>query len=712
MNGTDTKKADDEFLKIARERFQLAVDAELEIRRDALDDLKFRSGEQWPQDVKQSREIDRRPCLTINRLPQYLRQVTNDQRQNRPSIKVNPVDDNADVETAKVLQGLIRHIEYNSNADVAYDTAFEAAATKGLGYFRVITDFCDPQSFDQEILIKRIRNSFTVYLDPNYQEPDGSDSNWGFVFEDMSHDDYKAQYPESKLSGMTDWESIGDHAPGWASKASCRVAEYFYKTFKEVTLLQMNSKEVINKDDLADYMARPDIQAAIQVNPDAIQIVAERKSTLPAIKWCKMNGVEKLEETDWLGQWIPIIPVLGDELDIDGKRVLEGIIRHAKDPQRMYNYWASAETETIALAPRAPFIGAAGQFEGFEAQWKTANIKNHAYLEYNSKDASGTPQGPPARNVYEAPVQAITGARMQSKDDLNATTGIYDASLGNRSNEISGTAIQRRTTQAERTNFHYIDNLSRAMRHGGRIIVDLIPKVYDTPRTIRIIGESGEAEMVAINQIFQKNGKDVIHNLGVGKYDANVSSGPSYATKREEAVASMMELTKAYPQIVQVAGDLMVRNMDWSGAQEIADRLKKMLPPGLAEPDDKDQQPLPPQAQQAMQHMQQMIDQLTQHLNEKTHMIETKSVELASKERIAFAQIQAEIEVAMAKMGSQEAQTMLKEEVGAIQHRLDLLSMNQPIDQSSDAGGGQPPAAQPPQQQPTGGPTPGTPMGS
>jgi hypothetical protein len=606
-----------------------------------------------------------------------VRQVTNDQRQNRPSIKVNPVDDKADIDTAKILQGLIRHIEYSSNSDVAYDTAFEGAATKGIGYFRAITDYCDPHSFDQEIVIKRIRNSFSVYLDPTYQEPDGSDANWGFVFEDLSTDDYKAQYKDSKLASMNDWGSIGDTAPGWTTSATCRVAEYFYKTFKETTICLLSNQEVVEKDKLSQL-------------PDGVRVLSERKTMLPAIQWCKINAVEVLEQTDWPGRWIPIIPVLGDELDIDGKKVLEGIVRHAKDAQKMYNFWVSAETETIALAPRAPFIGVEGQFEGHEAQWRTANSKNHAFLEYKPKSVGGVPVGPPQRNAYEPPVRAITQARSQSAEDLKATTGIYDASLGNRSNENSGIAIQRRNVQAQTNNYHYIDNLSRSLRHLGRILVDLIPKVYDTPRVCRIVGEDGEAEMVKINQLFEKNGEVKEYNLGLGRYDVTVSTGPSFTTKRQEAVESMLALTQSYPQVAQAAGDLIVRNMDWPGSKEIADRLKKMLPQGLAD-EPGDQKPLPPQIQAQMQQMHQMIEQLTQHLNDANQKIETKSVELESRERIEMAKIQAQIEIEMAKMGSKESLTLLSHEIAEIQNRLNLLNYEQPM--GPDAGA---PSAQAP----------------
>lgn len=688
---------DEALLKTARMRFDLAVEAEAQIRKDALDDLKFRAGEQWPDDVKRMRDADSRPSLTINRIPQFIRQITNDQRQNRPSVKVDPVDDRADIDTAKVIQGIIRHIEYNSNADTAYDTAFEGGAGKGLGYWRIVTDYANPTSFEQEIFIKRIRNSFSVYIDPGYQEADASDMNWGFIFEDMSLDEYKAQYKNSKLASMTDYRSIGDMAPGWVSANTIRVSEYFYKSFEEVTICLLSNGRTVEKSKLPAQM------------PDGFQVVAERTSILPAIKWCKINAVEVLERTDWPGKWIPIIPVFGDELDVDGKRILEGVIRHAKDPQRMYNYWASSETEMIALAPRAPFIGVEGQFEGHEEKWKSANRKNHAYLEYKSKSLNGQPVGPPQRNVYEAPVGAITQARMQSAEDLKATTGIYDSSLGAKSNENSGVAIEGRVRQSQTSNFHFIDNLSRALRHSGRVILDLIPHVYDTERAVRALGEDGAVDIVQINKIFDKDGKSKIYRFDVGQYDVTITTGPSFATKRQEAVQSMLSLTQSYPKVAEVAGDLMVRNMDWPGAQEIADRLKKTLPPGIADDKDPKAQAIPPQIQAQIQQMTQMIDQLTKELHATSDIIDNKKLELESRERIENLKVQANIEIELARIGSQEAQTLLKQEIGAIQHRLNLIGVNDPIESVSTGSGAQVP--QPPMNQPPGGLTPGQPPG-
>ncbi len=721
MTQTKSSKTGDssgEVLRVARERFKLAEEAELEIRKVGLEDLKFRSGKQWLDAVKRDRDLEDRPSLTINRMPQVVRQITNDQRQNRPSIKTYPVDEKADVETAKVFQGLIKHIEYNSNGEVAYDTAFSGAVEKGFGYFRVITDYCNPLSFDQEILIKRIRNAFSVYLDPHAQEPDGSDAKWGFIFSDIPKDDYIAEFGETDLAKSADWGSLSAMTPGWISESTVRIAEYFTTEFEMKTIYLLSSGESIEESQLPDML------------PNGVAIKTSRKSNVPVIKWYKINGMEILEKTDWLGRWIPIIPVRGDEIDINGEVTYEGVIRHSKDSQRMYNYMASCEAETIALAPKAPFIVAEGQIPPEYAQmWKTANKKSHAYLTYKPTSIQGQAVGAPQRNVYEAPVQAITNARMQASEDIKATTGIYDAALGARSNESSGVAIQRRNNQSQTSNFHFIDNLTRSMRHLGRILVDLIPKVYDAPRAIRIIGEEGEQQIIRINEMFNHNGKNVTYNLGVGTYDVIVETGPSFATKRQEAAASMMDFTKAMPQAAVNVLDLVAKNMDWPGASEFAERFKKMLPPGMAE-DDKKQQPIPPQAKAQMDQMSQMIEQLTQHLKEKTHQIETKMIEVESKERIEMEKLKVALQLELIKQQAPAAHAVFEQEMALINQRLNLLDMGEPIDQDMDQQAplpgqpmqpGQPQqpnqnlpesgpegaANQQMQQQPTGGMTPG-----
>ena len=696
---------DEKIIRMAKKRFKDVDEAEAQIRKLAIEDLKFRTGDQWPDDVKTQRNLDGRPCLVINRLPQFIRQITNDQRQNRPSIKVYPVDDKADQDTAEVLQGLIKHIEYNSNADMAYDTAFESAVTTGRGFFRVVTDYCNPMSFDQEILIKMIENPLTVYFDCFSVEPDGADAEYALVVEDMSKDTYKRTYPESELAGFNDWASFGANSQGWVTQETCRVAEYFYKEYKTKKLALLSTGDVIDAEGLD---ATADLGYMDAEKTKKITVKDVRETQVPYVKWCKLTGNEILEHTEWAGAWIPIIPVYGDKINVDGQRILEGIVRHAKDPQRMYNYWSSNETEVIALAPRAPFIGVAGQFEGYEDKWRDANKRNFPYLEYNPTSVAGTPAPPPVRNVYEPPVAAITQAKALSADDLKATTGIYDSALGAQATESSGIAIQRRNTQSQISNFHFIDNMSRALRHAGRIIVNLIPSVYDTPRAQRIIKVDGTSDLVALNKIFMKpNGEQKMHNLSTGEYDVIVETGPSYATKRMEMAAYSEKLVKAFPQLMQIAGDIVIGESDLPGAKEMAARIKKTIDPKLI--DDDKQEPIPPRAQAQMQQMNTMITQLTQSLQTANQVIENKKLELASRERTEYAKLNVDIEKTLLKEGNAHAQFTLEQQIAMLNQKQAMLqaqqSLNpQPIGPQAASGQGS-------NQPPTGGSSPGPIMG-
>lgn len=669
----DEKQSDKALLELARKRFGAAEEATSEIRRLALEDWRFRAGDQWPEQIKQERVSEGRPTPVINKLLAPIRQVCNDQRQNRPSIKVHPVDDNADVETAKIYQGIIRHIEQDSGADVAYDTAFEGAAVGGFGYLRVLTEYVDPTAFDQEIKIEMIENPFSVRFDPLSKKPDGSDGKWAFISDDIPKDDYIAEYGESELAQEGAWAGVGDSYGDWIGKEVCRVAEYYYTDYKKINVVQLSTGKVVEEEKLDEYLA--------EVFPEGVpdgaadELVVNRKTAkVPVIKWCKINGMEILERTEWLGKWIPIIPVYGDKYIVDGKRHLEGIIRQAKDPQRHYNYWKATETETITLAPKAPFIVAEGQIpKQYEGMWKTANRKTHAFLPYKPIDFNGNLVPPPQRNVIEPPVAAVTQAGMLSADDIKGTTGVFDATLGNQSNETSGIAIQRRNMQAQTSNFHLIDNLTRSIRHTGRILVDLIPKVYDTDRAARIIGEEGQEEIVRINAEFMHKGEKVHFRLGVGKYDVSVDTGPSFATKRQEAAASMIEIAKSAPIVMQSAPDLFVKNLDIPGSHEIAERLKKTLPPGLAE--DKDQKPVPPEIQAQLQQMGQMIDHLTANLNDANKTIETKQLEIESKERIEAMKLETQLLIEKMKQAQAFAEAQVERqlaELNAIQNGNDL----------------------------------------
>jgi len=584
-----------------RTRMNTATAAWSETREAEKSDLMFAAGNsennyQWPNNVLSTRgsvqgqTIGARPCLTINKLPQHVRQVTNDQRQNRPAGKVIPADDGADVEVALIFDGMVRHIEYQSDADVAYDTACDNQVTFGEGYWRIVTDYTDDESFDQDIKIVRIRNSFSVYLDPMIQDPCGGDAQWGFITEDLEKSEYERLYPDAMACSTLLESGVNDPAKGaWLDEDTVRIAEYFYFEHTPATLHLYPENATAFKGTTKDKMLTQQFGMPIK----------SRKVDRKRVMWVKTNGYEVLEEREWAGKWIPIIRVIGNEYEIDGKLHISGLVRNAKDPQRLYNYWASQEAEMLALAPKAPFIGAGGQFEGYETQWKTANTTNWPYLEYNPDvtDGKGNPLPAPQRQMPPMAQTGLIQAKMGASDDIKATTGQYNSSLGATSNERSGKAILARERQADTGTYHFVDNLARAVRYSTRQLVDLIPKIYDTQRIARVIGEDNLVKMVKINpnqaqpvnKIVDQQGVvlEKIYNPSVGKYDVMVTTGPSYMTKRQEALEAMSDILQSNPQLWAVAGDLFIKNMDWPGAQEMADRFRKTMDPKVLETDDK-----------------------------------------------------------------------------------------------------------------------------
>lgn len=610
--GRDKEEEDDaKILERIRKRFERCIQAESENRKAAVEDLKFKVGEQWPADVQAQRNLENRPCLTLNVLPTYINQVVNDQRQNRPTINISPVGERGDKDAAKMFRGLIRAIERQSKADIAYDTAFDSAVSCGFGYIRILTEYESPDSFDQTIVIKRIRNRFTVYLDPDHQEPDGCDCRFGFVTDIIPHDEFREEHPDATPLSF-DQGGQGEKFKNWTSKDGIRIAEYFEIKHEMRDLVKLSNGHEGWKDELADGVL------------DKYEIVAERKSAEPKVKWYKVTALEILERQDWLGQWIPIVPVIGNEEDIEGKVKLSGVIRFAKDAQRMRNYWKTAETEAVALAPKAPFVGAEGQFEGHERQWRQANKKSFPYLQYKPTTVSGQlvppPQRQPAMQVPAAIVEAAQGAAQ----DIMATTGIRFDPSGQGvepDHRESGRMLREQRRNADLGTSHYTDNLSRSLHHVGRQLLDLIPKVYDEKRVLTILREDDTEEQIELNPHANKpyaetkdpqTGKTrKIFNPKAGKYGVTVTIGPSYATRRIEAAESMMEFAKALPNVAALIADLIAKNQDWEGAEEMATRLAKAVPPQLMTPDQKD---IPPQVQAVIQNLEMQAKQLQQQL--------------------------------------------------------------------------------------------------
>lgn len=942
----DPKEKADLLARI-RKRMDRAISSESDNRKDALDDLKFKAGQQWPADVAAQRNFDRRPCLTVNKLKTFVHQITNDQRQNRPAINVSPVGDRGDPEVAKMFRGMIRSIERASSADIAYDTAFDGAVSNGFGYWRILTEYENPNSFNQVIVIKRIRNAFTVYLDDMHQEPDGSDSKWGFVTEMVPRDEFTESWPWADPMPYTT-AGTGDALKVWVTQDSVRIAEYYEVQTDSRTLIALSNGHIGWKDEITDEVWE-------QIASGALDILKERESDVPKVMWYKVSGADVLEASPWPSQWIPIVKVIGDEIDVEGKSKLSGVIRDAKDPQRMYNYWsplaldtplptpdgwttmgavkmgdrlfaddgkpctvvglspvhlkrecfkvnfddgssivADAEhpwaveergkrnqktfdwnekvlstkelvagnhfikvaiplemphgdlpihpyllgawlgdgtasapslcqgeqdmwefrrilggfgvnigpvaysgnrvgsftalgvraefvklgllgnkhipaqylrgsleqremllqglmdtdgsitkvrqcsfstvipelasgfsellrslgiksasihrkgrrsvmpngtasdcadcwqfsftpgasdkifrldrkmrriagdfqprrnkrfsivsiesvpsvpvrciaidapshlflaghsmvpthntsyTEFVALQPKAPFIMEEGQIEGHEQEWKNANVKSNPVLTYKGTNVGGKPAPPPQRQPFGGVPAGIQQAIQNSAQDMMATTGIrFDATMQERMNDESGRALRELRRSGDIGSFHYIDNLGRSLKHSGRILIDLIPKIYDTKRVLMILREDDTEERVkldpnqpqAMTQLQQTDGKKLkIYNPTFGEYGVTVTIGPSYATKRIEAAESMMDFARALPNTAQLIADLIAKNQDWPGAEEMAKRLAKAVPANLLTPDQKD---MTPQVQALLQSMDMQIKALT-----------------------------------------------------------------------------------------------------
>lgn len=575
----------DDIFKEAREVWAEAEACERENRKAAKEDIEFaRLGKQWDEALKAKRTSEGRPCLTINKLPPFIRQVVNDARQNKPSIRVMPQDSLADPETAEIISGLIRNIETSSDADVAYDTALECAATSGWGYIRINLAYATEDSWDQDIVFERVANPFCIYGDPYSTRADSSDWNTSFVTEMMNKAAFKRRFPGA---GEIDF-SASDFPVEWRQGDRIMVAEYWKREEVKKRLWQLSDNSTILEDDL---QARAAQLAASEIVP----IGRPRDVLTHKVTQHLVNGVETLDSLDWPGRFIPIVPVYGEEVNLDGKRYLRSLIRDAKDAQVMFNAWRTSSTELVALAPKAPFIGPKGSFKS-DPRWETANNASHATLEYDPVAGGSPPQRQPFAGI---PAGALQEA-LNASDDMKAIIGVYDASLGARSNETSGRAIMARQREGDVSTFHFIDNLSRAIRHCGRILLDLIPAVYPEDRVIRVLGEQGDVATAQIGtpeqaeasrQAAEQQSEAIqrIYALGAGKYDLTVTTGPSFTTRREEAAYQMTELIRAYPAAAPVLGDLLAKNLDWPGADEIADRLRGMMAQGGGDPAQNEQ---------------------------------------------------------------------------------------------------------------------------
>jgi hypothetical protein len=666
-------KSSDPLMKEAREQFSESQSASDFSREAFYEDMKFsRLSEQWPDEIAKQRKQEGRPALVINKLPALIRSVVNEARQNKPSIKVSPVDSGADEDTAEIIGGLIRNIERQSSAGVAYDTAIDHAVTGGFGFFRIDIDYAHDETFELEARIRRIANPLSVHWDTTSTQFDASDWDMAFVSDMLSEDEFKARYPKASLVPF-DGDSRDEGSELWLHDEHIRVAEWFRRESKQTKLLLMavpNAQtgqvdmQPVREDDLP-AMARRFFQAGMIdtegmsdkdlregfFDASGVQVMRERMVEGYDVKRRIINGAEVLEEDDWPGSTIPICPVWGDEVFIDGRRHFRSLIRDAKDPQLMFNFWRSATTELVALAPKTPWVGPKGFVpKGQEAKWASANTRSHAYLEF---EGAAAPVRQPFASVPSGALQEATLAAQ----DMNDITGIYPAAIGARSNETSGRAILARERQGDVSNFHFIDNLNRAIAYAGKVLVDIIPAVYSPKEAVRILGEDETAKVVNLTQEDGGSrrggidGQPRLYNLAVGKYDVDVKTGPNFATQREETRETLIEIMRQVPDAAPFVGDVLLDHMDFVGADKVAKRLKALLPPEVRQSEEaaensddpekaalvQQNQALRQQAQQAQQAIMAEIDKIRKE-NEAlkaSHEAELKRIQLETQKAVA-----------------------------------------------------------------------------
>ena len=623
----------DDILRDALRRMDDAYSADMGNRDEAADDLRFITGDQWPDEVRSERESEDKPCFTINGLSQFVRQVTGQIRDMNPAVRVSAADTDASKEVAEIYEGLIRQIEYAADASSIYEAGAESAAACGIGHWRIRADYAPGETFEQELMIERIPNPFAVFWDPMAKDPTRKDAQFCFIVQDMKKEDFETAYPGRSPTPIT-----ADNQPArlytWGRGETVAVAEYFWTETKDVRIGMLADGTVVRDP-------KP-----------PMNVVKERTVKEPVVKWAKVSAGDVLEgPKDIPCRYIPVVAVVGEEWHNGEQVYRSSVIRFAKDPQQLYNFARSAGAELIALQPKAPYLITVKQVAGLEPFWNTANSSNRPYLPYNVDEKAGAP----ARIPPPVPSSGILNEIQMAADDMKRTTGIYDASLGNRSNETSGIAIKARQQEAQNGTSIYADNMSKAVAQTGRILVSMIPKVYDTKRVIRILGQDDQERMVLINDVMQAQQAGMtaeipINDLTHGRYDVRVSVGPSYQNKRQQASDGMLQFLQTVPAAHQFVADLVAGAQDWPDADRIAERLRKALPPEMQE---EEEDPSPEQQQAKAQQMQAQQAQMQQaQMAEQMAMAEAKAkvdkAEADARRAQADAD-KAEFELAMAR---------------------------------------------------------------
>ena len=656
-----------------RQRFREAEEAEHNNREEAEKAIRFYFGDQWLPDIEQQRKADGRPCFTLNKLPSIVKQVLNETRQNKPAIQIDPVSDGADEDTAEAIQGLARHVENNSDAEIAYETAFVYLVLGGFGSWRVRHDYL-PMSFDQDLFIEPILNPFSVYWDPHATKPDKSDARYCFITQDFHKDVFMERWPDSELSGLNDFSGSGDRAPGWMTSDGCRVVEYFEAETETSDLVQLQDGRAVWEDEM-----EPGDRIAVGRDGKPSSRPAERRRVYSS----KSNGLEWLEKREELPtDDIPVVTIYGEQTLVDGEMRVRGMVHALIEPLRMFNYNASAIAETMALGSKANWIAEIDQIEEFQEIWRQSNNRNIAVLPYRGK--SNAP--PPQKIATEPPIQAMSAARLQSDDDLRSISGVYDATRSPNGGEESGKAILARRHQASTGNVNFTNSLARGIKRTARILLKYFPVIYDTARVMRITGSDMQSKQVMVHAgqpdslppLMPPGVKDVF-DISVGTYDVTVSVGPSFESKRQEAVEMLLTLLQANPAMAPIIGDLIVNEMDFAGKSAIVERLQKALPPALQD------QSNPTDPAQLQAHNLQVMQQnqaLMQQVQKLTQMMQTDTIKSASREKVEMIKAQSAQFVADARLKQERLKAQADILTKAAAHSVNIVHDHAMADRS------------------------------
>lgn len=591
----------DAFTSAMLDRASQAFGFDTEQRTRARDDMKFAfvAGSQWDTHLTNKRK--NKPCYEFNRIRQLIRRVTGQQLKNKPQIKVRAVEDN-DVDTAEVYNGLIKNIEVQSSAENAYDTAFQWSCGGGFGVLRVVAEYEGDDTFNQRLKIKTVDDPVTnVWPDPAAREFDRSDARFWFITSMIGRDEYKARWPNAEVCDFESGAPMDSFARDWWFEDEVRIAEYWYMEEEEKTLYLLSDGTVTDaeefdpiKDEAAAGAPGPDGQPTME----PLTIKSTREVKKPCIYSCLVSGAGKLEEpTKWGGSMFPIVPQWGDLITIEGRQIYSGMTRFGRDAQMVHNFELSTLVEVVAKLPNSPMKATPEMIKGLESYYERMGYDDPPVLLYNVDPKA--PSGSPTREPMAQFPAALANISAIATDELKANLGVFDASMGNRSNETSGRAILARQNEGDIANFVYVDNQIKALKRLGDVLVDAIPHYYDAERSIRILGEDNAEKFVKINRptLDEQTGEVVIINdLSRGKYDVTVTVGKNFDTARMELAEAAQALSQTPGPGGMLGQFMLLKSLDVPGMDEMVKALRKVLVgQGLLEPSEGEQPPPAPQ---------------------------------------------------------------------------------------------------------------------